>query len=217
MIRSKEEPPPQEEDNDASHRSKRAILLQQQVPINPDGRPLILLTVIPQPTAQLAHALQAITTIEQILDILRHDLGDVPQLIMQLIQILRRARVAVRRLGAANEAVKVHKRIRPKRRVHELLRRVRRRELARDVGEVCKGELARVRAVRDGHVHNVGLDQVVERVLRAALDACLWFRGACKSAEDQLHLRLDFAESRFGGFVVDGGAEHEAYLSGGVG
>lgn len=131
---------------------------------------------------------------------------------MQLVQVLRRARVAVRRLGAADEAVKVHKSIRAQGRVVQLLRRVRGRELARDVAEIGEGQLPRVRPVRDGHVHNVGLDQVVQRVLAAALDAGLRLRGARQPAEDELDLGFDFAEAGFGGFVVDGGAEHEACL-----
>lgn len=203
------EAPPQEKQYNEPQRTKWPILLQQQLPVDPDRRPPVLLTVIPQPRADLAHALEAVPTIQQILDILGHDLCDIAQLIVQLVEVLRGPRVAVRRLGLRDEVVELHEGVGPQRGAEQLRLRVRGGELGREVREVGEGELARVGALRDAAVHDVRGDQVVDG-LRAALDGGLRLGVAVEPAQDQLDLGLDFGERGLGGFVVDGGAEVEA-------
>lgn len=84
----------------------------------------------------------------------------------------------------------------------DLLRGVRGEELAREVGEVGEGELARVGAVADGEEDDVLVDYVVEGVLRAAVDGGLGFGVAGELAEDLADLAFDFGE---GGFGLRGG------------
>lgn len=80
----------------------------------------------------------------------------------------------------------------------DLLRGVRGEELAREIGEVGEGELARVRAVADGEKYDVLVDYVVEGVLRAAVDGSLGFGVAGELAEDLADLAFDFGEGSFG-------------------
>lgn len=83
-------PPPQQNQHHHPQTHKRPILLYQQLPINSHRRTLILPTVLPQPAAHIPHPLQAIPPIQQILDILRHDAGDVFQLIVKTVEVPRR-------------------------------------------------------------------------------------------------------------------------------
>lgn len=78
-----------------------------------------------------------------------------------------------------------------------LVRRVGAVELGGEVGEVGKGQLARVRALADAQEDNVRVDEVVQRVL-AALDRGLRLRVAGELAEDLADLALDFGEGGFG-------------------
>jgi hypothetical protein len=80
-----EEPPPYKYNHKQAQAPYRPILLQQQLPIYPHGCLLILPTILPQPTADLSHPLQAISPIQQILNILCHDLRHVLQLGIQFV------------------------------------------------------------------------------------------------------------------------------------
>lgn len=139
-----EEPPPQEHDYDKSQAADGAVLLEQQVPVDLDRGPAVLLAVVAQARADLAHALEAVAAVEQVLDVLVHDLGDVAQLVVELVEVLRGAGVAVGALRLVDEAVELHEGVGPQRGAQQLRRRVRRRELGRQVREVGKGQLARV-------------------------------------------------------------------------
>jgi hypothetical protein len=87
----------------------RPYLLEQQFPINAHSRLSILLAVLAQSPRQLAHALQAITTIQEVLDVLCHYLGDITELIIQLVEVLRCATVLVQFLCALNESIEFDK------------------------------------------------------------------------------------------------------------
>lgn len=100
-----EEPPPYEYYYDDSNAREWSILLQQQFPIDPHRRPLVFPTILPQPLTHVAHPLQTVPSVEQILDVLRHDLRHVPKLIVQLVQIPCSPRILVCLLGALNEGV----------------------------------------------------------------------------------------------------------------
>lgn len=191
-----EEPPPQENDYDESQRAKRPILLEHQFPIDSYGSPPILLTIIPQPRADLAHPLQTISAIEQILNILGHHFCHVAQLVIKLVKVLCGARIAVGRLGLGNEVVKLHKGVGPQGRVEQLGHRIHGGELGGEVREVGEGELARVGALGDAKVDNVRGDEVVDCVC-AGLDGGLGFRVAVEAAEDELDLGFDFGEGCF--------------------
>lgn len=147
---------------------KGPILLQQQLPVDPHRRSPIPLTIIPQPATHLPHAIQTIPPIEQILDILRHDLCNIPQLIIQLVQVLRRARIRIRRPRLGNKTIEIHKRIRTQRRIMRLRGRMTGRELAGQVGKVCECQLARVGPLADAEEDDVRVDEVVHRVVAGA-------------------------------------------------
>ena len=105
---SREESPPHENYNEQSQPPNRTILLKQQLPINPNRRLPILLTILPQSRTDLTHPLQTISSIQQILDILRHDLGYIAELVVQLIEVLRCAGVGVGAFGTVDEGVEFH-------------------------------------------------------------------------------------------------------------
>lgn len=160
---SLEESEPDKEQDNEHETAYGRILLQEQIPVDPDGGLAVLLAVVPQPRAHLAHALQAVSPVQQVLDVLGHDLGDVAQLVVQLVEVLGGARVGVRGLGAADEGVELHEGVRPQRGAVQLLRGVRVGELGGQVREVGEGELARVRAVADAEEYDVVGDQVTAR------------------------------------------------------
>lgn len=182
-----EEPPPQENDYDKPQAADGAVLLEQQVPVDLDRGPAVLLAVVAQARAHLAHALKAVAAVEQVLDVLVHDLGDVAQLVVELVEVLRRAGVAVGALCLVDEAVELHEGVRAEGGAQQLRRRVGRRELRRQVRQVGEGQLARVRALRYADVDDVVGDQVVDRVV-ARLDRRLGLGVAVEAAEDQFYL-----------------------------
>lgn len=155
-----EKPPPQEKYNDDAHARKRTILLQQQIPIDPHRRLAILPTILPQPARHFAHPLQAIAPVQQILDVLRHHLGHIPQLIVQLVEVLARARVLVRFLGALDEGVEFDEGVGPAAGGQVLLRGIGGGEFGGEVLEVGEGEFARVGAVADGEEDEGGGEEV---------------------------------------------------------
>lgn len=65
-----------------SEQNSRAYLFNQQFPIDANSGTFIFLTVFSQPARQLAHPLQAVPSIQKILDILGHDLRDIPKLVV---------------------------------------------------------------------------------------------------------------------------------------
>ena len=108
-IKRSKEPPPYQYNHHHPNPRKRSILLQQQLPINFNSRPLILPTILLQAIRHLPHPLQTIPSIQQILNILRHNLRHIPQLIIQLIQILTRAAILVCFFSPLHEGVKFDK------------------------------------------------------------------------------------------------------------
>lgn len=78
-----------------------------------------------------------------------------------------------------------------------LLRRVRRGELARKVREVRKGQLAGERLRADAQKHHVRFNQVVYCQARG-FDTRLGFRVARQLAQDLADLLLHFAQRCFG-------------------
>lgn len=99
--------PNQQYQDDQTKRSKRPVLLQQQLPVDPDGRALVLRTILPQPRAQVAHLLQAVASIQQVLDVLCHHLRHIFQLVIQPGQVVCGATVLVRLLRAVDVALEL--------------------------------------------------------------------------------------------------------------
>ena len=193
-----EEPEPDEEQNYEAQSCKRAVLLEEQLPVDAHGRPAVLLAVVAQAAADLAHPLEAVPAVEQVLDVLGHDLSHVPELVVELVEVLAGARVGVHSFRLADEAVKLHEGVGPQGRRVDLVGRVGGGELARQVGQVGEGELARVRAVADAEERNIRVDGVVEGEGAAAVDGGLGLGGACEFAEDLAGLLLYFCEGGLG-------------------
>jgi len=87
------ESPPDEDYHEQSQSTNWSILLEHQLPVDPYGCLSVLFAVLPQSAAHFAHSLQAISSVQQIFNILRHNLRNISQLVVQLIQILRSARI----------------------------------------------------------------------------------------------------------------------------
>lgn len=202
IVSPSKEAPPYKDDHDEPQAPQRPVLFQQQVPVDPDGGPPVLLAVVPQPAADLAHALEAVAPVQQVLDVLVHDLCDVAQLVVELVEVLGGAGVAVGALGLGDEAVELHEGVGPQGRAEELLRRVGGGELGGQVGQVGEGQLARVGPLRYAEVDDVAGDEVVDRVV-ARLDAGLGLRVAVQAAEDEFYLGFDLGD---GGLGLGGGA-----------
>lgn len=230
------EAPVDEDQDEEAQASKRTILLEHKLPVDAHSSPTILFAIIPQTTANLAHALKIIATIKQILDILGHNLRDVAQLVIKLIEVLRSAGVGVSSARLGDEVVKLHEGVGPEGRVVDGLRGVCGCELAGEVGEVGEGELARVGALADAEEDDVGVDEVVDCEEGGGLDAGLGLGVAGELSLDLAELLLDFVEGGGVGLgrgglagwligvvigrgrrfwanlrlVVDGSAKHEA-------
>jgi len=90
MIMNKPKPPMGPYCNAVSHglhmaKRQSTHLLQQQLPIDPHRRLLVLATVFSQARRDIAHALQTVPSVQQVLNVLGHDLGHILQLIIQLV------------------------------------------------------------------------------------------------------------------------------------
>lgn len=136
---SREESPPHKNHNKQPQPPNRTILLKQQLPINPNRRLPILLTILPQPRTDLTHPLQTISSIQQILDILRHDLGYIAELVVQLIEVLRCAGVGVGAFGTVDEGVEFHEGVGTEGGREKGVRRIGGTEFGGEVGEVGEG------------------------------------------------------------------------------
>lgn len=100
-----EEPPPKQKEDDESDAGERSVLrhgqrlnfgitgrssylLHQQFPVDAHCCSSVLLAVLPQTSRELTHPLQAVPTVQEILDVLGHHLGDIAQLVVQLVEVL---------------------------------------------------------------------------------------------------------------------------------
>lgn len=195
--RCSEKSPVDEDEDDESQTCKGRVLLDEQLPVDADGGAAVLLAVVAQAGAQLAHAFKTVATIQQILDVLGHNLGNITQLIVDLVEVLGSTGVGVGGLALGNEVVELHEGVGPQRRRVDLGDRVGGGELAGEVGEVGEGELARVRRGAYGEEDDVLVDQVVQGV-GARLDACLRLGVAGELAEDLADVLLGFDEGGLG-------------------
>ena len=167
-----EKAPPDEKQHDKPHRRKRSVLLEQQLPIDPHSRLPVLLTILPQPLAHVSHPLQAVPPIQQVLNIFRHDLCHVPQLVVELVEVLRGAAVLVGFLGALDEGVELDEGVGAQGGRLVGARGVGGGKLGREVGEIGKGEFARVGLFADGEEADAGGDEVAGSVSRSV--SCRW-------------------------------------------
>lgn len=118
---SPEELPVEEQNNKESQSTNGSVLLQQQLPVDPNRSLSILSAVLSQSATDLTHSLQAVSPIQQILDILGHDLGDVSELIIEFVKVLRSTGIGIGGLGAGDEGVEFHECIGSERRRVDLL------------------------------------------------------------------------------------------------
>lgn len=142
-----EKPPPQKEQYNNPHRRKRSILLKQQLPINPHSRLPIPQTIIPQPRTHIPHLIQTIPPIQQILDILVHNLAHISQFVVELVEVGGGARVLVGFARLLDEAVEFDEGVGACVLGEVLLCGVGGGEFLGEVLEVGEGEFARVGVV----------------------------------------------------------------------
>lgn len=104
-----EESPEKKDANDKPDASERSILLQQQFPVDAYSRLSVFFAILAESPRQFTHPLQTIASIQEVLDVLCHHLGDITELIVQLVKILRRATVLVQFLCALDKGIKLDK------------------------------------------------------------------------------------------------------------
>jgi hypothetical protein len=159
-------PPDNKKNHDQADSCQRPKLLEQQLPIDPHRRLSVLETIVPQPAAHLAHALEVVAAIQQIFNVFRHDLCHVLELVVDLVQVCRGARVLVRLLRLLDECVEFDVGVGPAVLVEVLLRGIDVCEFGGKVGEVGKSEFARVRVVANAEEDDVVLDQIARVAVR---------------------------------------------------
>jgi hypothetical protein len=96
-------------------------------------------------------------------NVLRHDLGHVLQFVIKLVHVLCCPRILVGLLCALDECVKFDECVRTACRREVLLRLVDGGEFLRKIGEICKGELARVGTVAYAEETQIPADHVTRR------------------------------------------------------
>lgn len=108
----------------------------------------------------IAHPLQTISPVQQILDVLRHHLRHIPQLIVQLVEILGCTGILVCFLGALDEGIELDEGVGTAGGGEVLLGGVGGCEFGGEVGEVGEGQFSGVGAVADGEEADGGEDEV---------------------------------------------------------
>jgi len=154
------ESPDQKDEYDQPQRPKRPILLQQQLPIDPHRCALVLGRVLSKPTTHIPHLLQAVSAVQQVLDVLCHDLRDILELVVQARQVVSRAGVLVCLLCPLDIAVELAVRVGSQRGIEVVFALVGCLELGADVFEVGEGELFGVRLFGDGDICEVIVEDV---------------------------------------------------------
>jgi hypothetical protein len=146
------ESPHQQYEDDQSQGSKRPVLLQQQLPVDPYRCSLILGRVFSQSTAHISHLLQAVSSIQQVFNVLCHYLRYIFELIVESAKVVGSTAVLIRLLGTFDEAIELAVRVWAELRVEVVFASVGRLEFGADVFEVGESELLGVAALGDGDV-----------------------------------------------------------------
>ena len=167
-----QEAPNEEDHDDGSKGRNRSILLQQQLPINPHSRTLVLRRVLAQPTAHISHLLQAITAVKQVVDVLCENGAHALELFIQILQIRLRAAVLVRLLCALDVALELGVRVWAEHRVEVGIALVGVLEFFADVFEVCLCELFGVCVLGDAEEGEVIVEGIAVGLLSAPLAYC---------------------------------------------
>lgn len=79
----------------------------KKLPVHAVGSFLVLAAVLAETTAHFAHLLETVTAVEEVFDVLGHNLSDILEFIVQLVEVLCGARVLVRLLGLLDEGVEL--------------------------------------------------------------------------------------------------------------
>lgn len=133
---SPEELPVEKYNNKESQSTNGSILLQQQLPVDPNRRLSIFSAVLSESATDLTHSLQAISPIKQVLNVLGHNFSDISELIIEFVKVLSGAGVGVGGFSARDKGVEFHECVRAERRRVHLLGWVGGAEFCGEVGEV---------------------------------------------------------------------------------
>jgi hypothetical protein len=157
---SPEEAPEQEQHDDGSYPGNGTVLLEKQLPVDADSRALVLGRVLAQPAAHVAHLVQAVAAVEQVVDVLGHGLVHILELVVEAVHVVLRPAVLVEFLCALEEAFELGVGVRAQARVEVVFALVRALELLAHVVEIGEGEFLRVTAFGHGHEDEVVVHQV---------------------------------------------------------
>ena len=113
----------------------------------------------------LTHLLQRVASVQQVLNVLRHDLCHVLELIVESAKVVGRARILVCSLRLLKEAVELGVCVWAELRVEVVVALVGGLELVADVFEVGDGQLLRIAAFGDCEVCDVVSKDVAATVL----------------------------------------------------
>ena len=159
-------PPYYQNQHDQAQSTKRTILLQQQFPVYPYRRSLIFGRIFSQSRTHVSHPVQTVSAIQQIFNVLGHDLRDIFQLVVQPTEVVRRPRVLICLLRPLDEAVELRVGVRSHLWVEIVFAFVRGLEFGADVFEIGQGEFLRIRPFGDGEVGDIIVENVAGKFTR---------------------------------------------------
>lgn len=88
-------------------------LFQQKLPVDTNCRLPVFPTVLSQSTRHFAHTFKAIPAVQEVFDVLGHDLRHIPELVIEFIEVLGCSTVLVGLLCPLNECIELNKGIWP--------------------------------------------------------------------------------------------------------
>jgi hypothetical protein len=160
---SPKEAPEEEQHDDGSYSRNWSVLLEKQLPVDADCRALVLGRVLAQPAAHVAHLVQAVAAVKQVVDVLGHGFVHILELVVESVHVVLRPAILVEFLRALQEAFELGVGVRAQARVEVVFALVRALELLAHVVEIGEGEFLRVAAFGDGDKDEVVVHRVAAR------------------------------------------------------
>lgn len=167
-----EESPEEEQHDDRDDAGDWAILLQQQLPVDADRGALILGGVLAKTAAHITHLVKTVAAVQQVVDVLRHRLMHILQLIVEAVEVILRAAVLVELLGALKEAFELGVGVGAHTGVKVLFALVRALELFAHVFEVGEGQLLGVASLGDADKHEAVVHHVAAQGRQSRPNGC---------------------------------------------
>lgn len=163
-LKLPKEAPEEEQHDDGDDACDRAVLFEEQLPVDADSCALVLGRVFAKTAAHVTHFVQAVTAVQKVVDVLGHGFVDILELIVEAMEIVLRAAVLVKLLCALEEPFEFGVGIRSHAGVQVLVAVVGALKLLADVLEVREGKFLRVAALGDADKDKAVVDHIAARV-----------------------------------------------------